>query len=603
MFKFGRFLAVGAALASLTLEARALERVQLRLVGLESEADTAALGESLQSASVLNTLEKSPDTVPRDVVAAARADYTRLVEMLYAQGYYSAVVRIGIDGREAALIDPFQEPATIDEVIVFVDPGPRFRLGQAQIAPLGGDNPPVEEFRSGAPALATVVRNAAQTAVGDWRERGFPKAEIVDQSIAARHPTARLDVDVRIAPGRRARFGDTTVTGQTTVREPRVRQIAGLPKGERYATSEVERAAGRLRKTGTFRSVQIDQAEAVEPDGTIDMEITVIDRKPRRIGGGVEVSTFSGLNLTGYWLHRNFLGGAERFRVEGEISQIGLQAEGIDYALSFRFERPAVYGPDTLFFAEAGLAYEDEPDYLERRAELTVGVSRQFNEFLTGELGLGLSYSEVTDRFATPETTRTLQIVSLPTALTYDKRDDPLDATSGFFLRGAATPFYETVDGAPGAHLTFDGRAYRAYGQEERFVTATRLQLGALVGPEAEDAPPGMLFYSGGGGTVRGQPYQSLEADYDGVSLGGRSFAAASGELRYGVTDTIGVVAFADAGYVGAELFEDGEWHAGAGLGLRYKTPVGPIRLDVAGPVAGDTGDGVQIYIGIGQAF
>ena len=84
---------------------------------------------------------------------------------------------------------------------------------------------------------------------------------------------------------------------------------------------------------------------------------------------------------------------------------------------------------------------------------------------------------------------------------------------------------------------------------------------------------------------------------------GGRSFAAASGELRYGVTDTIGVVAFADAGYVGAELFEDGEWHAGAGLGLRYKTPVGPIRLDVAGPVAGDTGDGVQIYIGIGQAF
>ena len=113
MFKFGRFLAVGAALASLTLEARALERVQLRLVGLESEADTAALGESLQSASVLNTLEKSPDTVPRDVVAAARADYTRLVETLYAQGYYSAVVRIGIDGRRSGADRPV--PGTGDD--------------------------------------------------------------------------------------------------------------------------------------------------------------------------------------------------------------------------------------------------------------------------------------------------------------------------------------------------------------------------------------------------------------------------------------------------------------------------------------------------------
>ncbi|WP_323766027.1 autotransporter assembly complex family protein [Marinovum sp.] len=603
MFKIGRFLAVGAALISLPLEAMALERVQLRLVRAATPEETTNLGQSLQASSVLNSLETSDETLPRDVVAAARADYTRLVETLYAQGYYSAVVRISIDGREAALIDPFQTPAAIGEVVIFVDPGQRFRLGQAEIAPLAGDNPPVEEFRSGAPALATVVRDAAQTAVRDWRERGFPKAEIADQSIAARHPSAQLDVAVAIAPGRRALFGDTEIAGKTAVREGRVRQIAGLPKGDRYAISEVERAASRLRKTGTFQSVQIDQAGPVAEDGTIDMEITVIDRKPRRIGAGIEYSTFDGLNLTGFWLHRNFLGGAERFRIEGEVSEIGLQAEGIDYALSFRFERPAVYGPDTLFFAEAGLAYEDEPDYLERRAELTVGVSQQFNEHLTGELGLGLSYSEVTDRFATPETTRTLQVVSLPVALTFDKRDDALDATSGFYLRGTATPFYETVEGQPGAHLTFDGRAYRAFGEDERLVTATRLQLGALLGPEAEDAPPGMLFYSGGGGTVRGQPYRSLDAEYNGSSLGGRSFAATSGELRYGVTDKIGVVAFADAGYVAPEIFEDGDWHAGAGLGLRYTTPVGPIRLDVAGPVAGDTGEGVQIYIGIGQAF
>lgn len=606
MFKIGRFFAgaaLGTAMMSLPFGAQALERVQLQIVGLGEAEETEALAKSLQGSSVLNSLEKTSETPPRDVVAAARADYTRLVETLYAQGYYSAVVRIAVDGREAATIDPFQVPAAIGEVIIFVDPGQQFRLGRAQIGPLAGNIPPVEGFRTGAPALATVVRDAAQTAVRDWRERGYPKAEISERSIAARHTVAQLDVDLKIAQGARARFGDTEISGKTAVRESRVRQIAGIPKGEHYATSEVERAGARLRKTGTFQSVQVEQAEAINPDGTIDMEVTVIDRKPRRIGGGIEYSSFDGLNLTGFWLHRNLLGGAERFRVEGSVSQIGLVAEGIDYKLSFRFDKPAVYGADTLFFATGSLSYADEPDYLERKATLTVGVSREFNEFLTGELGIGLTHSEVTDRFAKPETKRTLQIISLPVALTYDKRDDALDATEGFYLRGAVTPFYETVEGQPGAHLTFDGRAYRAFGEEERLVTATRLQLGALIGPEAEDAPPGMLFYSGGGGTVRGQPYQSLDADYNGTSLGGRSFAAASGELRYGVTDKIGVVAFADAGYVGADLFEAGDWHAGAGLGLRYKTPVGPIRLDVAGPVAGDTGDGVQIYIGIGQAF
>ncbi|MGY3438998.1 MULTISPECIES: autotransporter assembly complex protein TamA [unclassified Marinovum] len=597
--KIGRLLAIGVTAFFMPYHAVALNSVQLQLVGQENDD----LAESLQAASVLNSLEKSPETLPRDVVAAARADYTKLVETLYAQGYYSAVVNILIDGREAARIDPFREPAQIGDVRIVVDPGRLFRLGVARIDPLAGDNPPVEGFVTGEPALATVVRNAARTAVSDWRENGYAKAEIADQSIAARHSEAQLDVQAQIAPGRRATFGDTTISGKTTVREPRVRQIAGLPQGETFATSEVDKAAARLRKTGTFQSVQVNEAPKIAADGTLDMEITVVDRKPRRIGGGLEFSTFDGLTASGFWLHRNIFGGAERFRVEGEVSQIGLQAEGIDYELSFRIEKPAVYGADTLFFAEAGFGYLDEPDYLERKAELTFGVSRTFNEYLTGELGIGLGYSEVTDRFATPETTRTLQTVSLPFGLTYDKRDSTLNAKNGFYLSTDITPYYETVAGDAGAHLTFDARMYQPLDKDNRAVAAARLQLGALVGPEAENAPPGMLFYSGGGGSVRGQPYQSLDADYNGVSLGGRAFAALSGELRFDVTDKIGVVGFADAGFVGPDGFDDGDYHAGAGLGLRYSTPVGPIRVDLAGPVAGDTGDGFQIYIGIGQAF
>ncbi|MBK1635596.1 hypothetical protein CKO19_07595 [Rhodovulum adriaticum] len=103
---------------------------------------------------------------------------------------------------------------------------------------------------------------------------------------------------------------------------------------------------------------------------------------------------------------------------------------------------------------------------------------------------------------------------------------------------------------------------------------------------------------------MRGQPYQSLAVDLGGGNrVGGRAFAALSAEARLALSGPIGVVAFADAGYVAADIDGPGDWHSGAGLGVRYNTGFGPIRLDVAAPTGGGTGDGVQLYIGIGQAF
>ena len=462
---------------------------------------------------------------------------------------------------------------------------------------------PQPTLAPGEPALATVVRDAARGAVEDWRETGYAKARIADPSITARHQQAKLDVAVAIDPGPRLRFGDVTVSGDSAVRAARIRQIAGVPRGALFMPSEVETAANRLRETGTFASVQIVEADQPNADGTLDMEISVVDRKPRRIGGGIELSSLDGLTVSGFWLHRNIFGGAERLRFDGEVAQIGGAGQGIDYSLSMRLEKPAVYGPDTMFYAEAGLSRADEPDFLTDRAELTLGVSREFSKTLTGDLGISVSYAEITDRYRNlPNQTREMLLFSLPAALTWDRRHDPLDATDGYYLKAELEPFYNQTRGEFGGRFALDARAYRAVG--ERAVLAGRLQLGSYGGTDAIHAPPDMLFYSGGGGTVRGQPYQSLDADYGGVRLGGRSLAVLSTEARIGVTDTIGVVAFADYGVVGSDSFGGAsDWHAGAGLGVRYKTPVGPIRLDVADPVGGGTGDGVQIYIGIGQAF
>ena len=193
--------------------------------------------------------------------------------------------------------------------------------------------------------------------------------------------------------------------------------------------------------------------------------------------------------------------------------------------------------------------------------------------------------------------------------LTWDRRDQPNDATKRFLMDFEVKPFLGFGDTEDGARLTFDLRGYRALDENKRFVVAARVQGGSIMGASPLGAPRDQLFYSGGGGTVRGQPYQSLgiEVATPGgpVETGGTTFLGGSVEGRLRINDTYGAVAFFDIGTVSDGGLGDGggQVHSGAGIGLRYQTGFGPLRVDLATPIGGTTGDGVQVYVGLGQAF
>ncbi|MCK5500365.1 MAG: BamA/TamA family outer membrane protein, partial [Tritonibacter mobilis] len=184
--------------------------------------------------------------------------------------------------------------------------------------------------------------------------------------------------------------------------------------------------------------------------------------------------------------------------------------------------------------------------------------------------------------------------------------DIKTNPTSGYYLDGEIVPFVGISGGDPGVQINIDARGYKALGSSDRVVLAGRVQLGSIIGPDPSDVSPTFLYFSGGAGSVRGQEYQSLGIDTPGGTAGGRSYLALSGEVRGRITDSISLVGFYDVGFVDQNSFisGDSEYHAGAGIGLRYDvTGIGPIRLDLAMPVSGDTDDGLQFYIGIGQAF
>ncbi|MCB5199609.1 BamA/TamA family outer membrane protein [Loktanella sp. TSTF-M6] len=558
------------------------------------------------SLSVSINADEETDKAPQDYVAAARADYRRLLTALYAAGYYSPVISIQVNGSEAAGIPPLDSPQVIDTVTLNVQPGPLFTFGRADITPVAPGTELPEGYAVGADAKADVIRQAASVARTRWQELGYAKVQVADQQIIAQHSDNLLAADVTLDTGPQLTFGPLIVTGNADVRTAAIQRIAGLPTGEVYSPDALTAAANRLRRTGAFDSVALTEADDIAAGDTLPITATIAESLPRRIGFGLELSSVEGVRVSTFWIHRNAFGGAENFRIDGEVAGIGGTTGGTDYTLSTALKVPAIYGPQTDFTFTTAISREDEPEFLIDKFSTEALVTRLITEDLEIEGGLGLLLAQEETNFGD----RDYLLLTAPLAATYDKRNSETNATSGYYIKASATPFLALDGGESGARGFLDTRGYVSFGTDDRFTIAARAQLGTVIGPDIDQAPQDFLFYSGGTSTVRGQGYQSLGVpqivDGETVTVGGKSFAGAQIEARVGITEAISAVGFYDYGYVGADSapFQDGADQSGVGIGIRYDTGIGPIRLDIGTPASGDDQfKSVEVYIGIGQAF
>lgn len=592
-----------AAFACLSGPVSAADDIRFLTPGASADLATA-----LRAASPLLAAEREDRSDAQDYFAAARAEYAALLAALYARAFYSPVITVSVDGREAASIAPLDAPETIRQITVTVQPGPDFAFSQTRIAPLAEGTKLPAAFAIGKPAGTGVIRDAAKAAIEGWRNVGHAKAAVGDQELIVDHEAETLAASIGMQPGPRLRFGNFSIEGQERMREDRIRAIAGFPEGEVFDPAALRRSADRLRRTGVFRSVSLAEADTPGPDGTLDINTTLVEDLTRRYGAGAEVSTLDGLDVTAFWMHRNLFGGAERLRFNLAVENIGSSDSGIDYILGATLERPATFTPDTLLGIGVTAQRLDEEDQTIDLATLGVTVTQFVSDRLTLRGGLQVRGQRVTDLTGD----YTFYNLALPLGATYDGRDDKFSATKGYFVAAELTPFLGWDGTGSGGRLTLDGRAYKGFGTERPIVFAGRVQVGSIFGSTLEETPRDYLFYSGGAGTVRGHPFQSL-----GVYVispdqltGGTMFLALSGEIRASITEKVGVVGFYDVGSVGVNDFIDdpqGGWQAGAGIGLRYATGFGPIRVDIATPVEGSAGQntdgGVQLYVGIGQSF
>jgi len=543
------------------------------------------------------------------LLASARTDYRRIVAALYAEGYYGGTVSINVDGTEATDLPPDADLADPAIVLVRVNTGPQFTFGTLTV-----DNQAnVDEnaftdtgFSTGAIARAGAVRRAARISTDAWRREGYAKAKVANQDIVADHNSKRVNVTLTIAPGARATIGAITVEGTRDMKPDFVARQTGLVAGEQYSPKAITRARERLTDLGVFTAVKIVEADTIAADGSLPLNVIVQERAARRIGAGATFSTTDGLGLETFWLHRNLFGEGENLRLDAKLAGIAfpIDTADFDYYFGGTFTKPGLFTPDTSLVSSLIAQRTVLTRYTETSIEGRLGLSHKFSPQLSVDGGIAAKRANFFDEAYGD---RDFTVLGAYGGATFDSRNSTTDATEGLYANLTLEPFYELEYGNGAALVTAEARTYFGFGENDRFVLAGRVKVGALLGPDISETPPDKLFFAGGGGSVRGFSYRAIGVDGPGGSVtGGKFLTEASIEARAKITENIGVVGFVDAGYVTADSFTglaDGT-RIGIGGGLRYYTGFGPLRLDVAVPVNKRAGDpDYALYVGIGQAF
>lgn len=199
-------------------------------------------------------------------------------------------------------------------------------------------------------------------------------------------------------------------------------------------------------------------------------------------------------------------------------------------------------------------------------------------------------------------------LIGLRGEISYDGANDLLDPTEGSSTqRCVSAPMSDgTATCGTSRFWRRWAAAYLLLDEKKTFVLAGRVRLGTIVGDGRDDIPLPKRFFAGGGGSIRGYSYERAgPIDIDDRPVGGASVIEINAEARWRIDEDFGAVLFVDGGGAFESLMpgQDGDWFVGTRLGVRYYSPIGPVRLDIAAPLNARRAIPACKYVSIGQAF
>lgn len=524
--------------------------------------------------------------------------------LLRSEGYYQPIVEDIVEGDEAPV------------AIVSITVGRRFVLAPAEVewmqtAPDYDTDTAVRneiDLTAGDPGRAVDVIAAEGRIVAGLSRRGYADAKAEPRRVVVDHAAFNVRPTYRIDAGQLVRLDGVLIATEGLTNPAWVAGLAPWTEGDRYDPEQVAELERRLLETGVYDGVGVALApsDQTNAQGHRPVIVTLTDRPRRILEAGATFSTAQGSGLDVIWTHYNRFGRADTLRYKARIANVDSRL-GVDLSLP-HWGRPG----RTLKLAAAAVN-EDTDAYRRTALALSADLQQRLGRTSYFSYGVGLDAGQYNENRFDPVTLlpisfdRDLIILTGRGSTYFDQSNDPLNPSKGWRLTVGLQPTAVTgEDTVVFVRAESQVTGYLPLQDNARTVLAGRARLGTILGGEELTVPSDRLFYSGGGGSVRGFEYQGVsERLPNGKPRGGLSLFEASVEVRRDLGKNFGVVGFVDAGAVGFQEAPDfSNLRYGAGIGVRYNLPFGPIRADIAVPLDRRAGDAnFQIYVSIGQAF
>jgi outer membrane protein assembly complex protein YaeT len=453
-------------------------------------------------------------------------------------------------------------------------------------------------------------------------DAGYARAQIIPRTeVDAEQHTA--SVTFTLVPGSETAFGRITVKGAQQVEAEAIRQQLTIHEGQRTSAKDLNASADAIYSMGMFQAVTPRALNPEAADEPLDVEFEVIERKPHGLQFSVGYSSTEGFRTRAEWTLRNLFAGAQQLTLLARYSSIEQGGE-VRLRLPY-FLAPRTAFTQTLFVRNEqevgfntsggifGVSGEAQPAFDLFSVGTESRVEHRFTERLSGVVGLNFSRNDFSNVDLTALTAAEQEIAQDNTLfvqfveLQRNTSDSLLNPTHGTVLRGRLdNSTTALISDVSFVKLVLEARHYVPLSQ--RLLLATRLKLGGIEPYGAStEVPFNVRFFAGGAGSVRGFQLNRLgPTNADGDPIGGMSLIEGSVELRFPLFGDFGAVLFVDFGNVFSSSFHYplGKLRYAVGPGLRYNTPVGPLRLDVGVIVDRRPGEDFgRIEFSIGQAF
>lgn len=566
----------------------------------------------LKEASQLERLKKSPPDGELGLERRAKQDLAAADKLMRSEGYYDGRAELSVSGQEtgkASVVLTLVPGAryVIGDMATLYSRGPRVPKDLADRARAIFPTSELPGLDKGKPASASQVLGCVSDMVKRMHEQGFPDAKLLEQHYYIDRKQKTLNAVLYVDPGEAALLGHVAVQGESDVNSSFIARLAPWEPGQEFWDSRrVDEYIAKLRKTGLFKSVTPVTLQEREGGrgNTVSMKtvgVKVADAKHRSVGGMVRYETDTGLGVEADWEHRNLFHNGEKLTLQAPVTETskGLKA---------RFSKPEflAHGQSLLF---SGSVLQEKTEAYDRGGmSLNGGIERQISKVwyvYAGATGdSGFLKSNTTSR-------QGYSVYGGDLKVRRDTRSDPFNPVSGTMLEAEVKPLAGEYDGdfsALGTRLSASGY-YAPFTKngapDDKVVLAARAEAGAFHGAPLHALPPSQRYYLGGAGTVRGYGYQQIgPMDDEDEPLGARSYQFVNLESRFRIDRQLGFVTFVDGGRAYKDQMPrfDLDMDYAAGAGIRYFTPIGPVRFDVAVPLK-QTGQLFQFYISIGQAF